>query len=202
MRALKAVIFDLDGTLIDVPYDWRLIKEKLGTRGVPILSYISTLEEPEKSEKLRLLEKFEEEATAKAGLKKGIPQLMGFLEKRGIKKALVTNNSCKNVNTLLKRFCLDFDYVLTREDGLWKPSGAPFLAALKKLGIEKEECCVVGDSPFDVKAAEEAGIARVFIMSQKKEKFSSYSVKVVTSVEELKKRIEELLKYKNQPRTE
>lgn len=192
MRELKAVIFDLDGTLVDVPYDWVLIRKKLGTQGVPILHYISTLEEPEKTEKLRLLEKFEEEATAKAVLKEGIPRLMSLLEKRGIKKILVTNNSRKNVLTLLERFNLDFDHVLTREDGLWKPSGAPFLAALKKLGIEKEASWVVGDSAFDVKAAEEAGITKVFILSPNKEKFSSYAVESIESVEELKKKIEEL----------
>jgi HAD superfamily hydrolase (TIGR01549 family) len=194
MRELKAVIFDLDGTLIDVPYDWILIKKKLGTQGVPILHHISTLEEPEKTEKLRLLEKFEEEASAKAILKEGIPQLMGFLEKKGIKKILVTNNSRKNVLTLLKRFNLVFDHILTREDGLWKPSGAPFLAALEKFGIEKEASCVVGDSHFDIKAAEEAGITKVFILSSNKEKFSSYAVELIESVEELKKRIEELCK--------
>ena len=192
MKELKAVIFDLDGTLIDVPYDWILIRKRLGTQSLPILHYISTLQEPEKTEKLRLLEKFEEEASAKAVLKEGIPQLMDFLEKRGIKKILVTNNSRKNVLTLLKRFNLDFDHVLTREDGLWKPSGAPFLAALKKLGIEKEESCVVGDSPFDVKAAEEAGITKVFILSRNKEKFSSYTVELIESAEVLKKKIEEL----------
>ena len=118
--------------------------------------------------------------------------MMDFLEKRGIKKILVTNNSRKNVLTLLKRFNLDFDHVLTREDGLWKPSGAPFLAALEKLGIEKEESCVVGDSPFDVEAAEEAGITKVFILSRNKQKFSTYTVELIESAEELKKKIEEL----------
>jgi HAD superfamily hydrolase (TIGR01549 family) len=197
MKELKAVIFDLDGTIIDVPYDWHLIKEKLGTQGAPILFYLSGLKEPEKSEKMRLLEEYEEKATAKAVLKKGIPRLMGFLEEKGIKKILVTNNSRKNVALLLKRFNLDFDYILTRESGLWKPSGAPFLAAMKKLGIERDECCVIGDSHFDIKAAQEAGIAQVFILGQKKEKFSSDSVEIVESMEKLKKRIEELLKEKN-----
>lgn len=197
MKELKAVIFDLDGTIIDVPYDWHLIKEKLGTQGAPILFYLSGLKEPEKSEKLRLLEEYEEKATAKAVLKKGIPRLMYFLEEKGIKKILVTNNSRKNVALLLKRFSLDFDYILTRESGLWKPSGAPFLAAMKKLGIERDGCYVIGDSHFDIKAAQEAGIAQVFILGQKKEKFSSDSVEIVESVEKLKKRIEELLKEKN-----
>ncbi|NIM91521.1 MAG: HAD-IA family hydrolase [Candidatus Aminicenantes bacterium] len=191
MRELEAVIFDLDGTLVDVPYDWILIRKKLGTQDVPILHYISNLEEPEKTKKLRLLEKFEEEASNKAVLKKGIPRLMGLLEERGIKKILVTNNSRKNVLNLLKRFKLEFDHVLTREDGLWKPSGAPFLAALKKFGIERQASCIVGDSLFDVKAAEEAGITKVFILSSEKEKFPS-SVELVKSVDELQKKIENL----------
>lgn len=48
---IKAVIFDLDGTIVDVPYDWPRIKSQLGIEGVSILSYLSRLQEPEKSQK-------------------------------------------------------------------------------------------------------------------------------------------------------
>jgi len=190
---LKGVIFDMDGTVVDVTYDWDQIRTELNTQGKPILFYLKSLEEPERSEKWEVLEKYEREATERARIKPGMRGFLDLLNKEGIKKALVTNNSQKNVSFLLEKFNLEFDCVIARESGLWKPSGAPFQAVLKKLGLKKEECCVVGDSHFDIKAAEEAGILNVFILNENKEKFASMPAEVLGSVEELIERIEQLL---------
>jgi HAD superfamily hydrolase (TIGR01509 family) len=190
---LRGVIFDMDGTVVDVSYDWNEIKTALATRGKPILAFLSSLEEPEKSEKWRVLERYEDEATMKAKLKPGIAGFLDFLSERGIKKALVTNNSKKNVDFLLKKFGLEFDRVISRESGLWKPSGAPFVAVLDKLGLKREECCVIGDSHFDVKAANEAGISCVLILNEDKEGFASTNAEVFSSVGELQERIRAFL---------
>ncbi len=190
---LKGVIFDMDGTVVDVTYDWNQIRAELNSQGKPILFYLKSLEEPEKSEKWKVLEKHESEATQKARLKPGMRGFLDLLNQKGIKKALVTNNSQRSVSFLLEKFSLEFDCIISRESGLWKPSGAPFQAVLEKLGLEKEECCVVGDSHFDIKAAEEAGILNVFILNEDKERFASMPAEVFSSVEELMKRIERLL---------
>ena len=193
MLKLKCVIFDMDGTVVDVSYDWKQIKKELKTRGQPILTYLNGLKEPEKSEKWKVLERYENQATQKARLKKGMRELLNFLGVYDVKKALVTNNSRKNVSLLLKKFDLDFDCIISRETGLWKPSGAPFLAVLKKLELGREECCVVGDSHFDVKAANEADIPHVFILNEDKKRFASLDAEMFSSVYALKKRIEDLL---------
>jgi len=190
---LKGVIFDMDGTVVDVPYDWIQIKTDLETQGEPILVYLNSLEEPEKSKKWKVLEKYEYAATRKAKMKFGMRSFLNLLSKKGAKIALVTNNSRNNVSYLLEKFSLEFDCVISRESGLWKPSGAPLLAALKKLGLHKEECCVVGDSHFDIKAANEAGIPHVFILNKNQEIFTKTNAEVFSSVKALKKRIERLL---------
>lgn len=190
---LQCVIFDMDGTVVDVSYDWRRIKEELMTRGKPILAYLNSLKEPERSEKWKVLENYENEATQNARLKKGMREFLNYLSVHEVKKALVTNNSQKNVSSLLKKFDLVFDLIISRESGLWKPSGAPFLAVLKKLELRREECCVVGDSHFDVKAANDAGIPHVFILNEDKERFASLNAEIFSSVYALKKRIEDLL---------
>jgi len=192
---IKCVIFDMDGTVVDVPYDWKKIKEELNTQGAPILSYIQSLKEPEKSKKWTILEKFEEEATAQAVLKEGMREFLSFLESKKIKKALVTNNSRRNVDILLKKFRLKFDFILSREAGLWKPSGAPFLYVLKKLRLEKEKCCVVGDSHFDVKAAADAGIQIVFILGSKEQKNLPKGVRVFQTVHDLMKWLERFIEH-------
>ncbi len=190
---LQCVIFDMDGTVVDVSYDWKRIKEELMTRGKPILAYLNSLKEPERSEKWKVLENYENEATQNARLKKGMREFLNYLSVHDVKKALVTNNSLKNVSLLLKKFDLVFDLIISRESGRWKPSGAPFLAVLKKLKLQREECCVVGDSHFDVKAANDAGIPLVFILNEDKERFASLTAEIFSSVYALKKRIEDLL---------
>jgi HAD superfamily hydrolase (TIGR01509 family) len=190
---LKGAIFDMDGTVVDVPYDWGEIKAELETQGKPILPYIHNLGEPERSEKWKILERFESEATQKAKLKPGMREFLGLLSARGVKKALVTNNSRKNVSFLLEKFRLEFDCVISRERGLWKPSGAPILVAMKELQLDKEECCVVGDSHFDVRAAEEAGIPLIFILNEDTEKFIEMGAEVFSSVEALQAKMVKLL---------
>ena len=190
---IQGAIFDMDGTVVDAPYDWEKIRSALDTKGNPILAYIQNLKEPEKSKKWKQLEGFEHEATQRAVLKTGIRKFLNFLKEREIKTALVTNNSGRNVAFILKKFDLDFDFVLSRDDGLWKPSGDPFMAVLKALDLKKEECCVIGDSFFDIRAGMEAGISRIFILNADRIKFNSSPAEVYSSLEEIKNRVAQLI---------
>ncbi len=190
---LKAILFDMDGTIVDVPYDWKRIKQDMGTGGEPILSHISTLPPSEKKKKWRILETYEDQATAKAVLKKGIAEFLDFLSKNHVQTALVTNNSRKNVSLLLERFQLRFNLVLSRESGLWKPSGAPLRAAMRKLNLKPFHCCVIGDSFFDVLAARDAGINRVFILNCDRKRFEDEGVETACTVAELEEKIRPLL---------
>ena len=155
---LKGIIFDLDGTLIDSHYDWNIVRKKIGVENLPILTYINNLKGASKKEAINKLEVFEKRATRKANLHKGIKKLLTFVSKRNIKKAIVTNNSRKNVEYLLKKWKLSFDEVVTRDDGVWKPSGKPLELAIKRLHLRKCEVIFVGNSNPDRLAAKEADI--------------------------------------------
>ncbi len=190
---LRGVIFDLDGTLVENAYDWPRIKRELGTGGKPILAYLEGLEEPERSLKRAVLECHEAEQTAASVLRDGVAELLDFLRGRGLAVALVTNNSRRNTDFLLGKFELSFDCVLTRESGLWKPSGAPFLEVLKRLSLVAEECCVVGDTRFDVLAAREAGIDAVFLLADGPGEFAGTAVEVFPELASLRRRFAELI---------
>jgi len=183
----------MDGTIVDVSYDWDLIRSELDTQGKPILSYLKDLPEPQKSYKWAILEGFEKKATLQADLKVGIPELLDFLRKHQIKTALVSNNSQKNVTFLLGKYQLRFDRVMSRETGLWKPSAEPFLQVLQEWGISAEECCAVGDSVFDILAAQAAEIDRVYIVNTDHDRFQDYSVEVFDSISQLQGQFEHLL---------
>lgn len=190
---IKGVIFDMDGTIVDTAYDWPKIRSDLNTEGKPILVYLKELAEPERSEKWAILEKYEQKATAKATLKAGVKELLSFLSSRGIKKALVTNNSEKNVSFLLQKFQLNFECVISRESGLWKPYADPFLKVMQVLHLKKEECCVVGDSHFDILAAQASGIQKIFIINSSPEKFSDFDAMIFSSIPELQRHLADII---------
>ncbi len=190
---MKGIIFDLDGTIVDAPYDWTWIRAKLGVEGESILAFLDRLEEPLKSQKWQELRDIEARATERARLRPGMKRWLNSLARQGLKTALVSNNSRENVDYLRRKFDLAFDVVLTRENGLWKPSGAPFLEALQRLGLEKEECIVVGDSHYDAKAAAEAGIKKVFLLKRDKGEFSVGGVEICATVGDLKRKVDRLL---------
>jgi HAD superfamily hydrolase (TIGR01549 family) len=183
---IRCVIFDMDGTIVDVPYDWDQIKRELDTQGKPILNYLEGLKEPERSEKMNILIRHESEATQKAVLKKGMAGFIRFIKEKGMLVSLVTNNSRKNVSYLLEKFNLEFDLVISRESGLWKPSAEPLLEVFNRLSLTKEECCVIGDSRFDIIAAREAGVEKIFIINKDVNKLKDDGVEVFPSVRELK----------------
>jgi HAD superfamily hydrolase (TIGR01509 family) len=190
---IKGVIFDLDGTVVENSYDWPKIRRELGNSEVSILHYICGLEEPERSRKWAILERHEAEQTERAVLRDGMRELLGLLKGRGVRSALVTNNSRKNTHLLLEKFGIGFDRVITRESGLWKPSGAPFREVLASFGLGPGECCVIGDTRFDILAALDAGIGPIFLLADDPDEFAGFPVEVFPAIDSLMQRLEGLL---------
>ncbi len=172
LDGLEACIFDMDGTLIDSDYDWAAIKDALGTHGRSIIDDLNRFAEPERSAKWRILRDIEQKATRAARVKEGAADLLALLERKGIKTALVTNNSEDNVRYLLDKFGLAFDVVLSRDSGFYKPSGAPVAEATRRLGVARSKTLCVGDSRYDILACRDARCAAVCILHDTLKRFS------------------------------
>lgn len=87
-----------------------------------------------------------------------IGQLVGKL-----KLALVSSSNKKEIELALDSLGLEnvFEVVLSDEDlrgGRGKPAPAPYLLAAKKLKVNPQECLVIEDSPVGVAAAKAAGM--------------------------------------------
>jgi hydrogenase expression/formation protein HypE len=164
MEDVEAVIFDMDGTLVNSVYDWPEIRQRLGVTGASIIDDLNALPEPDRSRRWAELEDIEAAATGRAAIHEGARELLALLADHGIAAALVTNNSDANTRRLLDRFSLGFEVVVTRDSGLWKPSGAPIIEAVRRLGIAPGRCLGVGDSHYDNMAARDAGLGRICVL--------------------------------------
>ncbi len=175
LEGLLAIVFDMDGTLIDSDYDWSAIRRRLGVVGPSIIDELNGLPERERDARWQELRSIEREATLGARLKSGARELLRMVAERGLATALVTNNSEDNTRLLMDRFDLEFDVVLTRDSGMWKPSGAPIAEAVRRLGVDPERCLAVGDSRYDVEAARDAGCGRVCVLYGGAERYRDHA---------------------------
>ncbi len=153
----RAVLLDLDGTLVSSHYDWVAIRAELEISGPSIIDSLNGLDGDERGLRWLRMREIESQATRNAECMPGAPDLLSLLRSKRMKTALVTNNSLENASLLLNRFELEFDLVLTRDDGFWKPSGRPLQEAMLRLRAASDECFLVGDSRFDLLAARDAG---------------------------------------------
>ncbi len=80
---------------------------------------------------------------------------------------LVSNTDCISVKRVLEKFELEQHFhqmFLSCEVGMIKTDEAFLEHVLKEIGVEKEDCLLVGDSlQSDVKAAENAGIKAMLV---------------------------------------
>ncbi|HHT9153947.1 MAG TPA: HAD family hydrolase [Candidatus Hypogeohydataceae bacterium YC40] len=162
---IKGVIFDMDGTITECDVDFEAIRREARIPNVPILEYIEGLEEQKRGEVFAVLERHEARAAVNSRLRKGVMEVLENLRKKGIKTALLTRNSRRSVETILKRHNLKFDVVVSRDDAPPKPSPQPVLLIGKKLGLKPEELLVVGDFHFDVQAGKAAGARTAFLLN-------------------------------------
>jgi putative hydrolase of the HAD superfamily len=110
--------------------------------------------------------------------RKPVDKMVSFLEYlkgKGIRMAILSNNtfSEKALRRELEEYgLLDyFEFVMsTAEYGIRKPDPRIFNVALKKLDLEKDEVCYVGNSfHYDVIGAQNAGLFPLWFNHQKKE---------------------------------
>jgi HAD superfamily hydrolase (TIGR01509 family) len=163
---LRAVLFDMDGTVFDSHLDWIELRRLMGLRpdGRPILAQLEGTPEAERSRCLAILHAAEREGAERGELIPGARELLVALRERGVSCVLVTNNSRESTETVLARHPLPFDLVMTRDDGAMKPDPEAFRLPLTRLGVRPDDALAIGDTHLDAVAAHQAGIAEILLV--------------------------------------
>jgi HAD superfamily hydrolase (TIGR01509 family) len=184
---LKALLFDLDGTLADTtavhyetwvevlePYGynvtWDFYRDRISGRLTPevVADLFPNLSDEEAQE---MAEKKEAQFREQAGSLEPLPGLLDLVEKgreRGMGIALVTNAPKENVFAVLNILGLGDAFepvVIAEELGVGKPDPGPYQAALEALSISADEAVAFEDSPSGIASSVDAGIPTVGIAS-------------------------------------
>ena len=181
-KYMKAVIFDMDGVLVDSqPYHFKADIDTMAEYGVIkdqkfYESFAGTLT----ADRMRTLKEMfgldvpVEEMTikrenmildimGKEDIKPvlGIPEFLRSIKEKELTTAVASSSDYKLINLILDRLKIAkyFDSVTSGSDvKRGKPSPDVFLLAAERIGIEPAECLVVEDSENGVKAAKAAGM--------------------------------------------
>ena len=130
--------------------------------------------------------------------KKGIDELLEYLEKKGIKKAVASSSFRKKVDNFLDKVELKnkFDYIIAGDEVKnSKPAPDLYLDVIKKFGISNKYIMILEDSKNGLTAAKNAGIIKrvyipdIVILSPKEEEELTY--RKFTSLLEVKRELEE-----------
>jgi HAD superfamily hydrolase (TIGR01509 family) len=186
LAPFQAVIFDMDGTILDTESVFRTIVfevcTELGfemtdavhmsmvggshenTNRLLIESYGVTFPYALFDERCRVI--MRERSHAGVPVKPGARELIGELRERGIPTAVATSSRNPHAQHHLGAAgLLDlFETVVTRDDVVNpKPHPEPYLTAARRLGVDPLHCLALEDSHSGVRAAHAAGMQTVMV---------------------------------------
>lgn len=180
-KKIEAVIFDMDGVLVDTMryhvLAWQLACKRLGIRISGPEVYAREGEKYEVSGRDFLMKRYKNPTKSqirdiikvrKGILKKivkprlfpGVRSLVSILYKKELKLALVTGTLCKEVSKLLPKDVLSKINVVISGESVTrgKPHPDPYLCALRNLKVSHRCAIVIENAPYGVKSAKKAGI--------------------------------------------
>jgi len=181
-KPIKAIIWDLDGTLIDfrinsmkarrkaikILRNYGIPKEKLSSK-TPLLEVVKISKEiftesGLSADEIKGIIKevnnavilVEHEAAIKANLTEGIIEVLEFAEKKNLKQAIFTYNTHKNARTSLETVGINqyFDVVAGRDDiKNLKPHPDHLKYICERKDVNLDEIVIIGDTGRDIEAA-------------------------------------------------
>jgi phosphoglycolate phosphatase len=194
LRAIRAVVFDFDGTLAVLNIDFSQMRDQvfklMRKYGIdessieekylleiidevaPILSKRNSSAAEEFYQKAHLiLHEIEMKAAEEGRILPGVKEALVSLKRKGIKVGIVTRNCEEAVRKVLpdiEKFC---DIFISRDSiRKVKPHPEHLTSVLIALHVSGEETLMVGDHPIDIQAGKRVGMKTIGVLTGRTER--------------------------------
>jgi|SRR5436190_7337063 len=185
-RPVKAVVFDMDGLLVDsevvycealtaqaveMGHDLPLevMKRMIGHSWAGSSAVLKDHFGPDFDTELmrvRSIERFYELAQAEVALKTGVMEILDHLDELGLPRAICTSSRRTDVDHHLAAHDLTHRFHAILAQGDYprpKPNPDPYLKAAEALGFAPQDCLALEDSHNGVRAAYSAGMMTIMV---------------------------------------
>ena len=187
MPPLRAVIFDVDGVLVqsmerhheayrrafaDLRVDVKK-EEVFANEGRRSREVIESLAKAKglrlTEEQLDAMNKVKQQTFAAFGplpLYPGVPELLARVREAGLRLAMVSGTARVNIDNHFGVLTKRFDVIVSADDvKRTKPDPEPYLAALAKLGLKAADAVVVENATLGIRSAKAAGLRVIAVAS-------------------------------------
>lgn len=172
---INAVVFDLDGTLVDSALDFAAICDEIGwPRGTPLLEQLALTHDPAEHKRATdIIRRHELQGAREARWMPGAERCLQQLADSGFQLGLLTRNMREATFLTIERLGIPIKQVLTREDCAAKPDPEGLLRFASQLQVPLQQMIYVGDYIFDLQTAANAGVASCLYLNQTNQHFAS-----------------------------
>jgi HAD superfamily hydrolase (TIGR01549 family) len=183
LDSFETVLFDVDGTLIDsnaahaetwtqalgehgVPVTVDQIRALVGMGGDKLLPKVANVTEDSARGKAigQRKKALFEQRLPQLGATAGARDLLRFLRDRGKRLVVATSADEREMSALLKQAAVDdlFPKRTSKDDAAQsKPDPDIVRAAMMRAGAREESTVMIGDTPYDIEAAQRAGVSAI-----------------------------------------
>lgn len=179
-----AILFDLDGTLIDsmgIHYNaWLEVLHEVpatiakqdfylleGTNIYELMGRLANISD--KNAIHQLIDRKDQIFTKsyKFSLIDGVSEFIEKMSEKKVPMGIVTTSSMRRIEqTIPERFREQFSVIVTSDEGVpGKPHPRPYLAAAEKLAVSPEEIVVFENAPLGIQSAKSAGMRCIAVES-------------------------------------
>jgi HAD superfamily hydrolase (TIGR01509 family) len=186
--SIKAVIFDLDGTITQPYFDFDAIRQEMGLErnSGPVLESMEKMTPGHRQDAERILHFHEQKAVTESKLNPGARQTLSALREAGICIGILTRNRRCNAHAIARKHDLKFDAVVGREDGPVKPDAFGVLRICQQFNVKPQESLLVGDYLFDLLCAKAAGAVAVLLANHERAgEFARYADFTIENIGEV-----------------
>lgn len=162
---IKAVVFDLDNTLVTSNINFQQLREELACpQDKDLLTHVEeTACQKQRQQRIDAILRHELDDARTSDLMDGARSLTNWLSSEGIKFGVITRNCREAAKKKLSAHSLTIEELITREDFPAKPDPAALFHLMQKWRLQQHNVLYVGDHQYDILTAQNAGCVSCFI---------------------------------------
>ncbi|WP_070969351.1 HAD family hydrolase [Vibrio sonorensis] len=187
VQRLKAIVFDLDNTLVSSNMDFQWLRHQLGCPlDQDLLAFVDDIHCPQQSSQAsKMILQHEIDDAQSSHPMPGCHPILEYIKTNALFTAVITRNCAVAAAQKLDHNRLSIETVISREHFPPKPAPDSLLALTEKWSIEPQEMLYVGDYLYDLQAASNAGAPSCLVTNGKESAFEKHASLTVPTLHDL-----------------